>query len=122
MISTAMLQEIPEPGDDGGLSAIELLDRTIASLPPGDATRRDLLTLRISVAEQEETMAEARQVIEKLEGIVKKVTSPANRIGTFLVAANKETAQVVCGGSDYFCNIDPRVNILRLKKGTRVLL
>src|SRR4029079_7354537 len=96
--------------------------RTIASLPPGDATRRELVDLRISVAEQEETMAEARQVIEKLEGIVKKVTSPANRIGTFLSSASRETAQVVVGGSDYYCSVDPRVNILRLKRGTRVLL
>jgi proteasome-associated ATPase len=122
ILPASMLEEIPDHPEDRDLSPLERLDRTIASLPPGDATRRSLLDLRIDVADQEETMTEARQMIEKLEGIVKKVTSPANRIGTFLVAANKETAQVVCGGSDYFCNADPRVNILKLKKGTRVLL
>src|SRR5947209_13884925 len=87
---------------EGGLSAIEVLDRTIASLPPGDNVRRELLDLRLSIAEQEETMNEARQTIEKLESIIKKVTSPANRIGTFLGAPGKETAQIVVGGSDYY--------------------
>jgi len=34
-------------------------------------------------------MVEARRMIEKLEEVVKKVTSPANRIGTFLGATSK---------------------------------
>jgi proteasome-associated ATPase len=67
-------------------------------------------------------MNEARQAIEKMEAIIKKVTAPANRIGTFLGAQNKETAQIVVGGSDYYCNVDPRVPIARLKRGTRVLV
>ena len=29
-------------------------------------------------------IGEARQMIEKLEEVIKKVTSPANRIGTYL--------------------------------------
>ena len=39
--------------------------------------------------------------IEKMDAIIKKVTSPANRIGTFLGAANRETAQIVVGGSAF---------------------
>lgn len=109
-----------EPED--GLTALEVLDRTIVSLPPGDPVRHELIELRASFSEQEETMNEARQTIEKMEQIIKKVTSPASRIGTFLGAPNKETAQVVVGGSDYICNADPRVPISRLKRGTRVLL
>ena len=50
------------------------------------------------------------------------MTSPANRIGTFLGTPNRETAQIVVGGSDYYCNVDPRININKLKKGTRVLV
>ena len=107
---------------DEGLSASELLERMIASFPPGDPLRKELLDIRMAVSEQEEMMSEARQAIEKMEQIIKKVTSPANRIGTFLGSNDKETAQIVVGGSDYFCNVDPRVPMGRLKKGMRVLV
>src|SRR5271155_5340791 len=92
------------PEGEESLSALEVLDRTISSLTPGDPIRKELLDLRIQFASQEEMMGEAREAIEKLEQIVKKVTSPANRIGTFLGAPNKETAQIVVGGADYYCN------------------
>jgi proteasome-associated ATPase len=111
----------------GGFSSepvtpLETLERIIASLPPGDRARRELIDLRSSVAEQEEMISEARHTIEKLDEVIKKVTSPANRIGTFLGSPNKETAQIVVGGSDYYCNVDPRISIAKLKKGTRVLV
>ena len=103
-------------------SALELLDRTIASLPIGDPVRKALLNLRSQISDQEDTINEARQTIEKMEEVIKKVTSPANRIGTFLGTPNRETAQIVVGGSDYYCNVDPRISINKLKKGTRVLV
>ena len=113
--------------DYGGFNSepatpLEALERIISSLPPGDPTRSELIDLRIGVAEQEEMVTEARHTIEKLDEVIKKVTSPANRIGTFLGSPNKETAQIIVGGSDYYCNVDPRINIARLKKGTRVLV
>ena len=91
------------------LTPLDRLDRLIAALPPGDVVRGELLDLRMEFAEHEDMISEARQAIEKMEAIIKKVSSPANRIGTFLGAANRETAQIVVGGADYFCNIDPRV-------------
>ncbi len=101
---------------------LEYLERIIASLPPGDPTRSELIDLRSNFAEQEEMISEARHTIEKLDEVIKKVTSPANRIGTYLGSPHKETAQIVVGGSDYYCNVDPRINHSRLKKGTRVLV
>jgi len=112
--------DFSQPGEP--LTPLDRLDRVIGSLPPGDPVRADLLDLRIEFAELEDTMNEARQAIEKMDAIIKKVTSPANRIGTFLGAANKETAQIVVGGSDYYCNVDPRVPIEALRRGTRVLV
>ena len=115
-------------GDEGSsessrpLTLLESFDHLIASLPPGDPTRRELLDLRPEVAEHEETIVEATQMIEKLEEVIKKVTSPANRIGTFLGATSRETAHIVVGGADYYCNIDPRMSLGRMKKGTRVLV
>ena len=68
-----------------------MFDQMIWSLPPGDPIRRELLDLRPEIAEQEETVVEARQMIEKLEEVIKKVTSPANRIGTFLGSPARKT-------------------------------
>ena len=67
-------------------------------------------------------IGDARQMIEKLEEVIKKVTSPANRIGTFLGSPARETAQIVVGGADYYCNVDPRISLAKLQKGTRVLV
>jgi len=109
-------------GDSGPDNLLDSFDQVIASLPPGDPVRRDLLELRPQIFDQQETMVEARRMIEKLEEVVKKVTSPANRIGTFLGATSKDTAHIVVGGADYYCNVDPRIPLARLKKGTRVLV
>src|SRR6201989_1405644 len=108
-----------------GERAFDLLDRIdllIATLPPGDALRRELLDLRMEISQREEIFIEARQTIEKLEEVIKKVTSPANRIGTFLGNVGKETAHIVVGGADYYCHVDPRIPMAKLKKGTRVLV
>ena len=104
------------------LTLLESFDQLIASFPTGDPIRARLLNLRPDVSDQEETIVEATLMIEKLEEVVKKVTSPANRIGTFLGAASRETAHIVVGGADYYCNVDPRISFAKLKKGTRVLV
>src|SRR5438477_2892047 len=101
---------------------LDRVDLLIATLPPGDAVRRELLGLRVEISQREEIFVEARQTIEKLEEVIKKVTSPANRIGTFLGSVGKDTAHIVVGGADYYCNVDPRIPIATLKKGTRVLV
>jgi proteasome-associated ATPase len=104
------------------LPLLDQFDRIIASLPPGAPIRRELLDLRPTLSDHEETIAEARQMIEKLEEVIKKVTSPANRIGTFLGATSRDTAHIVVGGADYYCNVDPRIPLAKLKRGTRVLV
>ena len=76
----------------------------------------ELLALREGIADQEEMIGDARQMIEKLEEVVKKVTSPANRIGTYLGSPARNTAHIVVGGSDYFCNVDPRIDLGHLKR------
>src|SRR5438477_1823392 len=109
-------------GDSDPRNLLDAFDRVVASLPPGDPVRRELLDLRPEISDREETMLEARRMIEKLEEVIKKVASPANRIGTFLGATSKDTAHIVVGGADYYCNVDPRIALGKLKKGTRVLV
>ena len=77
-------------GDSSPDNLLDSFDQVIASLPPGDPIRRDLLELRPQISDQQETMGEARRMIEKLEEVIKKVTSPANRIGTFLGALREK--------------------------------
>jgi proteasome-associated ATPase len=118
-------KEFENTGDRAGkrhLSLLEAFDLVLASIPPDDRNRRELFLIRSEIAAQEETIGEAQQMIEKLEQVIKKVTSPANRIGTYLSNPARETAHIVVGGADYYCNVDPRINLAKLKRGTRVLV
>src|SRR6266478_4869437 len=107
---------------EANLPLLDKLERVIASFPPGDPIRRDFLDFRPHVSDQSQMIGEAREMIEILEEVIKKVTSAANRIGTFLGAISKDTAHIVVGGADYYCNVDPRIPLAKLKKGTRVLV
>jgi proteasome-associated ATPase len=118
-------EQSPDPEDNSGpheLSLLEAFDLLVASIPPENRHRRELYVMRSRIEAQEETIGEARQMIEKLEEVIKKVTSPANRIGTYLSNLARDTAHIVVGGADYYCNVDPRINLAKLKKGTRVLV
>ena len=108
--------------DDDQISLLEAFDRAVASLPLDIVARERLLALRAEIAAQEEMVGDAREMIEKLEQVIKKVTSPANRIGTFLGSPARDTAQIVVGGADYYCNVDPRISLGKLQQGTRVLV
>lgn len=110
------------PDDPRQMSLLEAFDRAVSALPLDDFARERFLALRAEIEAQEEMVGDAREMIEKLEQVVKKVTSPANRIGTFLGSPARDTAQIVVGGADYYCNVDPRISLARLQKGTRVLV
>ncbi len=101
---------------------LELVDKLITSTVEGDPARVDLYRLRQQIQEHELTLSEARAAIEKMDEVIKKVTSPANRIGTFLGFPKKEIAHVAVGGHDYYSNVDPRLETKSLKIGTRVLV
>src|SRR5213083_944698 len=118
-------EKFGNPEDDSGpreLTLLEAFDLLVASIPPENRHRRELYIMRSQIEAQEETIGEARKMIEKLEEVIKKVTSPANRIGTYLSNPARDTAHIVVGGADYYCNADPRINLVKLKKGTRVLV
>src|SRR3989442_229546 len=87
----------PERGES---TPIELVDKLIATTVEGDPARFDLFRLRQQIQEHELTLTEARAAIEKMDEVIKKVTSPANRIGTFLGFPKKEIAHVAVGGHD----------------------
>ena len=109
-------------GSQNEPTPIELVDKLIAATPDGDPARFDLFRLRQQIQEHAITLAEARAAIEKMDEVIKKVTSPANRIGTFLGFPKKEVAHIAVGGHDYYSNVDPRLDSKALKIGTRVLV
>src|SRR5438067_537423 len=111
-----------EVGDSAPDNLLDSFDRVISSLPPGDPVRRDLLDMRQLILKQQEKIVEECQMIDILEEVIKKETQRANLIDTFLGATSKETAHIVVGVADYYCNIDPRIPLAKLKKGTRVLV
>jgi proteasome-associated ATPase len=115
-------EEESSPNDGREISLLEAFDHAVALLPMDNFARERLVALRAEIEAQEEMVGDAREMIEKLEQVIKKVTSPANRIGTFLGSPARDTAQIVVGGADYYCNVDPRISLARLQKGTRVLV
>ncbi len=116
-----------EPQEAQGL--VGRIEKIVAQLDPADPVRAQLLDLSMELREREDIMDEARDTIEKLEAVVAKVTSPANRIGIFLTAFPRYEngrptvlSQIVVGGQEYYCNVDPRVDMRVLRRGTRVLV
>ena len=72
--------------------------------------------------EREITFQEARRTLVELETALEKVTAPANRVGIFLGSPKEGVATVFVSGSEYYANIDPRVNPADLTVGARVLI
>jgi proteasome-associated ATPase len=103
--------------------SLSLIDQLLVTIGEKDKRSRALLSqLRRQLQEDQITFQEARKTIVELEGALEKVTAPANRIGTYLGSPNEGIAYVSVGGSDYYTNIDPRVDAGSLRVGTRVLV
>jgi len=103
------------------LTPLEIIDKLLGSIA-NSSLRSDLLHLRKQVESEELTIQEARAAIEKMDEVIKKVTSPANRVGVFLGVLPPNTALILVNGTEYRTNVDPRMNLGTLKIGTRVLL
>ena len=105
-----------------GRSPVELIDFLLATLPKSDRRRPILYQIRRRLQEDEITIQEARRAIIEIEGALEKVTSPANRVGTYLGSPKDGIAYLSLGGADYYANIDPRIDLSTFKIGTRVLI
>lgn len=104
------------------LSTLQILDLITQAFPLDSFQRQDLLYLRRRIEELEDVHDQARQALEKLDAVVTKLSSPANRVGTLLSLPKPEIALVVNGGTEFYCAIDPRLSQASLLVGTRVLL
>ena len=101
---------------------LRLIDQVLISLPERDPARPMLYQLRRQLMEREITFQEARRALVELEAALEKVTAPSNRVGIFVASPKEGIATIYVSGSEYFANIDPRVDARQLKVGTRVLI
>ena len=110
--------------------SLQLIHRIISETPVEDRRLRWLIDLRRSIINDEGEFRQRRQAIEQeahrilteMGEQIEKLTAPANRIGTLLAIPKEGTARVTAGGSEYYANIDPKLETDTLKKGVSVLL
>ena len=122
-------EDIDEPSMSSGYS-LQLIQHIISETPVEDNRRRWLTELRRSIIDDEGEFRhrvraieqEAQRIHEEMTEQIDKLTAPANRIGTLLAIAKDDTARITVGGSEYYANIDPQLDIGNLKKGMSVLL
>ncbi len=110
--------------------SLQLIHQIISDTPVEDRRRRWLIELRRSIINDEGEFRhrvrsieqEAKVILTEMEEQIEKLTAPANRIGTLLAVQTDETVRVTVGGSEYYANIDPKLDTKNLKKGVSVLL
>ncbi len=99
-----------------------MVDQLLSLAPERDPMRPLLYRLRRQLMEREITFQEARRAMVELEAALEKVTAPANRVGIYLGSPKAGIATVFVGGSEYYANVDPRLDAARLRVGSRVLI
>ena len=122
-------EDIDDTNTSSGYS-LQLIRHIISETPVEDSRRRWLTELRRSIINDEGEFRhrvraieqEAQRIHEEMTEQIDKLTAPANRIGTLLAIAKDDTARITVGGSEYYANIDPQIDIGNLKKGMSVLL
>jgi len=102
--------------------SLSIIDQILVSMDEKDKRRSLLYQLRRQLQEDEMTFEEARRSIVELETALEKVTGPANRIGTLLEPPESGVACISVGGSEYYANVDARIDEDELEVGTRVLV
>ncbi len=109
--------ELPETQ----IRALAILNEIMRIAPRDNYQLRQLLALLQHQLEVDERqMQEAMEALQQYEEAYQKLTSPANRIGVFLDAPDEGIAMVAMGDSEYYANIDPKLENPEFKVGTRV--
>lgn len=111
------------PGDfqfETQIRARALLAEILARTPQDDARLELLELLDYQLQVDEHQLEEARQAIAQFEEVYQKLTSPANRIGTYLGSPTDGIAYIAVGDAEYYANVDPKLNLKTIKVGTRI--
>ncbi|MFN3652962.1 MAG: AAA family ATPase [Armatimonadota bacterium] len=103
--------------------AVTLVDRILGMLRTEEPrVVNHLLLLRHQLEVDEQQFEEAQKLLAEYEEAYQKLTSPANRIGTYLGRTENGSARVTLGEQEYLCSLDPKLEKAELRVGTRVAL
>jgi proteasome-associated ATPase len=110
-------------GSETSFRSLSLLDR-ILQMSSNEDPRvvQNLLLLRHQIEVDEQQFEEAQKLIAEYEEAYQKLTSPANRVGTFLGSPDEGVASVAVGDTEFYSNVDPKLEDPEFKIGTRVKL
>jgi proteasome-associated ATPase len=112
----------PKSSRKSGSSPLAVIDQCLASLPEGDPRIPLLYQLRHGLVEQTTASQQQEADMKKLQGVLEKLTAPANRVGTLLDQPDKGVARIMVGGAEYYANVDPRLEEEGLKVGHQILV
>ena len=104
------------------VSALELIDQCLASLPEGDERIVLLYQLRHRFIELTTVTKQHETERTKMESVIEKLTAPANRIGTLIELPEKGVARIVVGGAEYYANVDLQLEGDVPKVGHQILV
>ena len=103
--------------------ALTLLDRIIQMNKSDDSRSiQYLLLLRHQLQVDEQQFEEAQKLLAEYEEAYQKLTSPANRVGTFLGGVDEDVASVALGDTEFVSSVDPQIEEKNFNVGTRVKL
>lgn len=113
-----------EPGGpgrpEGRIRAVAILEEILRYTPQNDPRMGLLELLYEQLQADERAYREAQETIRQFNETYEKLTSPANRIGTFLGSPQEGIAYIAVGDAEYYANVDPKLDVKQLKVGTRV--
>jgi len=112
--------KISLPSSDTQIRALAILDEILKRTPRTDPNRDLIELLQHQLVVDERQMQEARSAIAQFDQVYAKLTAPANRIGTYLGSPQEGLAYVALGDSEFYTNIDPKLDWRSLRVGTRV--
>ncbi|MCS6936688.1 MAG: AAA family ATPase [Candidatus Bipolaricaulota bacterium] len=114
-------EELTGPGRaDTRMRAIAILEEILKYTPQNDPRMGLFELLYEQLRADERQLQEARETIRQFNETYEKLTSPANRIGTFLGNPQDQIAYIAVGDAEYYANADPKLDLKKLHIGTRV--
>jgi proteasome-associated ATPase len=102
------------------IRARALLAEILARTSQDDSRLELLELLDYQLQVDERQLEEARQALAQFDEVYKKLTSPANRVGTYLGSPQEGIAYIAMGDAEYYASVDPKLNVKTLKVGTRI--
>ncbi|GAB4455587.1 MAG: proteasome ATPase [Armatimonadaceae bacterium] len=105
------LNEDDQPQFETTIRALSIVDELLSMTPPSDSKYQYLLLLRHQLETDERQLEEASKVIAEYEEAYNKLTSPANRLATFLDDIEDEnTVHIALGDQEFIANVDPKLD------------